>query len=101
MLKTAFSVDGELSSSFSLKAGVHQKSVLTPILFIMVVDVLTEDVRDGSLMELLDTGGLVLCEESLNEVMEKYRRWKNEVEGKCLRMNQDKTKGMQLLLGTK
>ena len=101
MLKTAFSVDGELSSSFSLKAGVHQKSVLTPILFIMVVDVLTEDVRDGSLMELLDTGGLVLCEESLNEVMEKYRRWKNEVERKCLRMNQDKTKGMQLLLGTK
>ena len=99
--KTAFSVDGELSSSFSLKAGVHQKSVLTLILFIMVVDVLTEDVRDGSLMELLDTGGLVLCEESLNEVMEKYRRWKNEVEGKCLRMNQDKTQGMQLLLGTK
>ena len=51
--KTAVLVDGELSSSFSGKVGVHQGSALSPLLFIMVMDVLTEDVRDGSLMELL------------------------------------------------
>ena len=33
---------------------------------------------------------------SLNEVMDKYGRWKNAVEGKNQRMNVDKTKGMQL-----
>ena len=43
--ETAVSVDGELSSSFSVKVGVHQGSVLSPILLIMVMDVLTEDVR--------------------------------------------------------
>ena len=58
--KTAILVDGELSSSFSVKVGVHQGSALSPLLFIMVMDVLTEDVRDGSLMELLYADDLVL-----------------------------------------
>ena len=88
--KTAVSVDGELSSSFSVKVGVHQGSALSPLL----MNVLTEDVRDGSLIELLYTDDLVLCEESLNEVMSKYGKWKNVVDGKGLRMNVDKTKGM-------
>ena len=98
---TVVLVDGELSSSFSVKVGVHQGSALSPLLFIMVVDVQTEDVRDGSLMELLHADGLVLCGESLHEVMDKYGRWKNAVEGKVLRVNIDKTKGMQLLFGKK
>ena len=63
--KTAVSVHEELSSSFSMKVGAHQGSALSPLLFIMVMDVLiTEDVRDGSLMELL------------YEVMDKYGRLK-------------------------
>ena len=65
--KTAVSVDGELSSSFSVKVGVHQGSALSPLL----MNVLTEDARDGSLIELLYTDDLVLCEESLNGVMSK------------------------------
>ena len=42
-----------------------------------------------------------LCGEPLNEVMHKYGRWKNAVEGKGLRVNVDKTKGIQLLFGKK
>ena len=99
--KTAVLVDRELSSSFSVKVGVHQGSALSPLLFIMVMDVLTEDVRDGSLMELLYADDLVLCGESLNGIMGKYKRWKNAVERKGLRVNVDKTKGMQLSFGQK
>ena len=60
---------------------------------------MTKDVRDGSLMELLYANNLVLFGVSLNEVMDKYGRWKNGVEGKCLRVNVDKTKGIQLSFG--
>ena len=99
--KTAVLVDGELSSSFSVKVGVYQGSALSPLLFIMVMDVQTEDMRDGSLIELLYADDLVLCGESINDVMDKYKRCKNAMEGKGLRVNIDKTKGMQLSFGKK
>ena len=73
-LKIVVSVHRELSSSFSVKVGVHQESTLSQLLFIMVMDLLTEGVRDSSLMELLFPDDLVLCGESLNEVMGKYGR---------------------------
>ena len=38
---------------------------------------------------------------SLNEVLDKYERWKNATERKGLRVNFDKTKGMHLLFGKK
>ena len=53
---------------------------LSPLLFIVVMDVLTEDLRDCLSVELLYAKDLVLCWESLNEVMGKYGRWKNAVE---------------------
>ena len=50
-------------------------------------------------MELLYADDLALCGESLK--VEKYGRWKNAVEGKGLRVNVNKTKGIQLLFGKK
>ena len=99
--KTAVSVDDELSSSLSVKVDVHQGFALSPLLFFMVMDVLIEDVRDDSLMELLHADDLVLCGESLNEVMDKYERWTNAVEEKSLVVNVDRTKGVQSLFRKK
>ena len=61
----------------------------------MVMDVLIEDVKDGSLMELLYADDPVLCGESLDEVTDKYGRWKNVVQRKVLMVNVSKTKGLQ------
>ena len=83
-----------------MKVGVHQGCALSPLLFIMVMDVLT-DVRDGSIMELLYGDNLALCWESLNKIFDKYGKWKNAVKGRGLRVNVNKTKAMQLLLGKK
>ena len=42
-----------------------------------------------------------MCRESLNEVMDKYGRWKNAVEETGVKVNVDKQKGMQLLFGNR
>ena len=68
-------------SSFSVKVGVHQGSALSP-LFYHGNGCSDRRCEDGSLIELLYADDLVLCGESLNEVMHKYGRWKNAVEGR-------------------
>ena len=46
----------------------------------------------GSLLELLYGNNLVLCGESVKEVMQKYEKWKKALEGKGLYINMGKTK---------
>ena len=60
------------------------------------MDVLTEDVKDGSLMQLLYTYSYALSGEYLDEAMGKYKKLKRVAEGKGIRTNFEKTKGMQL-----
>ena len=44
-------VERELSDYFCVNQDAHQESALSPLLFVGVVNVLTEDVREGSSME--------------------------------------------------
>ena len=57
----------------------------------MVMDALTESVRDGSLLKINYADNLVLCCESVEKVMGKYEEWKEALEGKGLRKNIRKT----------
>ena len=57
-------MDSELSEEFEVKVGMHQGSVLSPFLFAMVVDVVTEFAR-GTLSELLYDDDLVLISETI------------------------------------
>ena len=62
--KTAISFDGELKFIFYESWCPSSWSALSPLLCIMVMDALTEDVRVGSLM--LKADDFVLCGKSLN-----------------------------------
>ena len=52
--------------------GVHQGSVLSPLMFAIVVDALTERVRDGSINEILYADDLVLVGETMKDLREKF-----------------------------
>ena len=45
--KTKVRVGSAYSEEFKVKVSVHQKSVLSPLLFAIVVDVITENTRKG------------------------------------------------------
>ena len=55
--------DGE-SKEFGVKVGVHQGSVLSPLLFTIVLEALSKDFRSGLLWELLYAVDLDLIAES-------------------------------------
>lgn len=54
----------ETAVSFHVQVAVYQESVLSSLLFVIAMNVVTEDVRDGSLMELLYVDGLIMCGKS-------------------------------------
>jgi len=57
-------VNGSVSRGFSVKVGVHQGSVLSPLLFIIILEALSKEFRVGQPLELLYADDLVLLAES-------------------------------------
>ena len=51
--------------------GMHQGSVLSPFVYVVVVDVVTEFSREGALRELLHADALVLMSETINGLWNK------------------------------
>ena len=92
--KTRVRVESELSDAFEVKVGVHQGSVLSPLLFITVMDILSEDCKDGLLYELLYADDLVLTAHSMQELQKKFESWRVALESRGLRINVGKTKIM-------
>ena len=58
--KSSVRVNGQYSSVFGVKVGVHQGSVLSLLLFIIVMEALSREFRTGCLWELLYADDLVI-----------------------------------------
>ena len=66
---------GRESKAFSVRVGVHQGSVLSPLLFIIVLEALSREFREGLPMELLYADDLDLVAEIEELLLEKLRKW--------------------------
>ena len=77
-----------------MKVGVHQGSVLGPLLFIIVLEALSLEFHSGVPWEDLYADDLVSIAESLEECVRKLMTWKEAMEKKGLRVNAGKTKIM-------
>ena len=86
---------GEESKQFEVKVGVHQGSVVSPLLFTIVLEALSRHFRKGLPWELFYADDLVLLAESREKLMEKISIWKEGLESKRFRVNVGKTKVMK------
>ena len=68
------------SEEFGVKVGVHQGSVLSPLLFIIVLEALSREFRTGCPWELLYADDLMISAESMEELLVKLKTWKAEME---------------------
>ena len=90
--ETKARVGSSLSEEFSVKLGVHQGSVLSPLLFAMVIDEVRENARKGWMKQILYADDLVLMGESMKELRESFDEWREAFESKGMRVNLGKTK---------
>ena len=81
-----------------MKVGVHQGSILSPLLFIIVLEALSREFRAGVPWEDLYADDLVIINDSLEECVRRLLLWKEAMEKKGLRVNAGKTK--VLICGT-
>ena len=62
--RSRVSVDRTFSDDFLVQVELHQGSVLSPLLFITMMEVLSREIRSGCLEELLCAGDLALLKHS-------------------------------------
>ena len=85
-------VGSGLSEEFVVRVGVHQGSVISPLIFAIVVDAVTEQARKGLLNEILYADDLVLMSENLEDLRERFQKWSSALESKGMKVNIRKTK---------
>ena len=78
------------SEEFEVK--FHQGSVLSPLLFIIVLEALSCEFRSGVPWEDVYADDLVIIAELLEECVRRLLTWKEAIEEKRLRVNTGKTK---------
>ena len=94
-LRSRVRVGDGYSEEFRVGVGVHQGSVLSPLLFIIMLEALSREFHTGCPWELLYADDLMISAESVEELLVKVQTWKTEMEKKGLRVNMGKTKIME------
>ena len=84
----------EISKAFNVKVGLHQGSVLSPLLFVIVTEIITKELGAGLSLELLYTDDLILTVESDESLLENIVQWNLQLEAKGLKM---KTGNMEVM----
>ena len=80
--ETKVRVGSGLSEEFSVKVGVHQRSVLSPLLFAMVIDEVTENARKDWMKQILYADDLVLKGETMEELRENFDEGERHLKAK-------------------
>ena len=61
-----------LSEEFEVNVGVHHGSVLSQMLFAIVIDVVTNEMKEGMLQELLYADDLLFIAETMGDCVKNF-----------------------------
>ena len=79
------------TESFKIKVGLHQGSPLSPFLFAVIMDRLTDEVRRETSWTILLADDIVICEETREEVERRLESWGHALERREMKVNRSKT----------
>ncbi|KAK3510058.1 hypothetical protein QTP70_026788, partial [Hemibagrus guttatus] len=82
------------TEEFKVEVGLHQGLALSPFLFAIVMDQLSEEVRQESPWTIMFADDIVMCSESREQVEENLERWRFALERRGMKVNRSKTEYM-------
>ncbi|KAJ8375265.1 hypothetical protein SKAU_G00058450 [Synaphobranchus kaupii] len=83
-----------VTEAFKVGVGLHQGSALSPFLFAMVMDRLTDKVRQESPWTMMFADDIVICSESREQVEESLEKWRYALERRGMKVSRSKTEYM-------
>ncbi|KAK3543566.1 hypothetical protein QTP70_023888 [Hemibagrus guttatus] len=81
---------------FKVEVGLHQGSALSPFLFAIVMEHLSEEIRQESPWTMMFADDIVICSESREQVEENLERWRFVLERRGMKVSRSKTEYMCL-----
>ncbi|KAK3550515.1 hypothetical protein QTP70_000068 [Hemibagrus guttatus] len=81
------------TEEFKVEVGLHQGSALSPFLFAMVMDQLSEEVRQESPWTMMFADDIVICSESREQVEENLERWRCALERRGMKVSRIQSNG--------
>ncbi|KAK3507530.1 hypothetical protein QTP70_028078, partial [Hemibagrus guttatus] len=82
------------TEEFNVEVGLHQGSALSPFLFAIVMDQLSEEVRQESPWTMMFADDIMICSESREQVEENLERWRFALERRGMKVSRSKTEYM-------
>eukprot|EP00795_Rhopilema_esculentum_P005205 gene5205-342_t len=83
------------SDELMIRVGLHQGSALSPFLFDLIIDVISEGVRSEAPWTKLFADDIVTVCETEAELRRRLSRWKRALEEKGFKINRTKTEYLQ------
>jgi len=74
-------------NGFEVKVGLHQGSALIPLLFVIVMDTLSGELRVALPWELLYADDLIMIAETEGDLIKRLNEWKDFVKNRGMRVN--------------
>ena len=88
-------VGSGLSEEFPVTVGLRQGSALSPLLFIMVMEIINRKISTKDVLrKMMNANDLAIIAESKQDLQEMLEEWKGGFEKHGLRMSQEKTEVM-------
>ena len=85
-----------LPKEFKVGFGFHQGSGISPFLFGIITDRLTEDIRKDAPWDTLFADDIVLSRQNHRELEEDLEIWRNALERRCLKVSRSKTEYLRV-----
>ncbi|KAK3557812.1 hypothetical protein QTP86_002686 [Hemibagrus guttatus] len=82
------------TEEFKVEVGLHQGLALSPFLFAIVMDQLSEEVRQESPWTMMFADDIVICSESREQVEENLERWRFALERRGMKVSRSKAEYM-------
>ncbi|KAH1266916.1 UPF0183 protein [Glycine max] len=94
-ISTSVRTQGGESDDFPITIGLHQGSTLSPYLFTLILDVLTEQIQEIAPRCMLFADDIVLLGESREELNERLETWRRALETHGFRLSRSKSEYME------